>query len=80
MFLKFFFKPENGYVLLQIMEEFIYFALLINAINLQAICKDFFYLWAKEPPLTWKKLFFTQSQFRSRNHMQTPNHTILQTR
>ena len=44
MFLKFFFKPENGYVLLQIMEEFIYFAFLINAINLQEICKDFFYL------------------------------------
>ena len=34
------------------MEELITFALLINV---QAIHKDFFYLWAKEHPLTWKK-------------------------
>jgi len=38
---------ENGYVLSQIMEEFITFALLIDVINLQAIHNDFFYLWAK---------------------------------
>ena len=40
------------------MEEFITFALLINVINLQAIRKDFFYLWAKELPLTWKNFLY----------------------
>jgi len=38
---------ENGYVLPQIMEELITFALLVNVINLQAIHNDFFYMWAK---------------------------------
>jgi len=44
MFLKLFSSLENGYVLPQIMEELITFALLINVINLQAIRKDLFYL------------------------------------
>ena len=35
---------ENGYVLPQIMEELITFALLVNVINLQAIHNDFFYM------------------------------------
>jgi len=61
------------------MEELITFALLINVINLQAIRKDFFYLWAKEIPLKWKN-FLYPTQFGSRYHMQTPYHTILQTR